>query len=55
MTPDVLVIGGGSSGHTRNLRCMHDALQDVLVDCVRELVQSGRWVGATLVCTVPTA
>src|SRR3989441_13191156 len=23
---------GGNSGHTRNLRCMHDAPQDVLVD-----------------------
>ena len=72
---------GGNSAHTRNLRCMHDAPQDVLVeiedgpayrpaalcslsddelspaalaarvvlgDCVRELVQSGRWVGARL-------
>ena len=23
---------GGNSGHTRNLRCMHDAPQDVLVE-----------------------
>ena len=27
---------GGNSGHTRNLRCMHDAPQDVLVDAYPE-------------------
>ena len=27
----------------------------VLGDCVRELVQSGRWIGATLVCEAPPA
>ena len=27
---------GGNSGHTRNLRCMHDAPQDVLVDAYTE-------------------
>lgn len=27
---------GGNSGHTRNLRCMHDAPQDVLVDAYSE-------------------
>jgi tricarballylate dehydrogenase len=27
---------GGNSGHTRNLRCMHDAPQDVLVDAYAE-------------------
>ncbi|WP_321893643.1 FAD-dependent tricarballylate dehydrogenase TcuA [Paraburkholderia tropica] len=27
---------GGNSQHTRNLRCMHDAPQDVLVDAYRE-------------------
>ena len=27
---------GGNSGHTRNLRCMHDAPQDVLVDASPE-------------------
>ena len=27
---------GGNSGHTRNLRCMHDAPQDVLVDTYSE-------------------
>lgn len=29
---DVLVIGGGNSQRTRNLRCMRDAPQDVLVN-----------------------
>src|SRR3546814_18881314 len=27
---------GGNSSHTRNLRCMHDAPQDVLVDAYPE-------------------
>jgi tricarballylate dehydrogenase len=27
---------GGNSGHTRNLRCMHDAPQDVLIDAYPE-------------------
>ncbi|HZY34610.1 MAG TPA: FAD-dependent oxidoreductase, partial [Rhodanobacter sp.] len=27
---------GGNSAHTRNLRCMHDAPQDVLVDAYPE-------------------
>ena len=27
---------GGNSGHTRNLRCMHDAPQDVLVEAYPE-------------------
>lgn len=27
---------GGNSQHTRNLRCMHDAPQDVLVDAYPE-------------------
>ena len=27
---------GGNSQHTRNLRCMHDAPQDVLVDAYTE-------------------
>ena len=27
---------GGNSAHTRNLRCMHDAPQDVLVDAYTE-------------------
>ena len=27
---------GGNSQHTRNLRCMHDAPQDVLVDAYSE-------------------
>ena len=26
---------GGNSSHTRNLRCMHDAPQDVLIDAYR--------------------
>ena len=26
---------GGNSGHTRNLRCMHDAPQDVLIEAPR--------------------
>jgi hypothetical protein len=25
---------GGNSQHTRNLRCMHDAPQDVLIECL---------------------
>src|SRR5229473_1202833 len=27
---DVLVIGGGNAGHTRNMRCAHDAATEIL-------------------------
>jgi tricarballylate dehydrogenase len=35
-THDVLVLGGGNSRHTRNLRCMHDRPSDVLTDVYSE-------------------
>ena len=34
---------GGNSQHTRNLRCMHDAPQDVLIETYEALVIEPTW------------